>query len=86
MNLKAFINQQRGSAASLSRELGINPVLISYWSSGSRPVPAERCPSIERATGGLVRCEDLRPDVEWCVLRNARAHERDSAHLEGEAA
>jgi DNA-binding transcriptional regulator YdaS (Cro superfamily) len=32
-------------------------------------VPAEWCPTIERATGGQVRCEDLRPDVAWEVLR-----------------
>ena len=30
-------------------------------------VPAEYCPAIERETG--VRCEDLRPDVAWDVLR-----------------
>jgi len=32
-------------------------------------VPADYCPTIERVTGGAVRCEDLRPDVEWSVLR-----------------
>lgn len=32
-------------------------------------VPAEYCPLIERATEGAVRCEDLRPDVAWDVLR-----------------
>lgn len=32
-------------------------------------VPAEYCPLIERATDGKVRCEDLRPDVAWDVLR-----------------
>lgn len=30
-------------------------------------VPADYCPRIERVTG--VRCEELRPDVEWGVLR-----------------
>jgi DNA-binding transcriptional regulator YdaS (Cro superfamily) len=32
-------------------------------------VPAEYCPRIERATHGAVRCEDLRPDVDWAYLR-----------------
>lgn len=32
-------------------------------------VPAEYCPLIERATGGRVRCEDLRPDVAWAIVR-----------------
>jgi DNA-binding transcriptional regulator YdaS (Cro superfamily) len=33
-------------------------------------VPAEHCPEIERITG--VRCEELRPDVSWEVLRGKR--------------
>lgn len=32
-------------------------------------VPAEYCPAIEKATAGAVRCEDLRPDVDWAYLR-----------------
>jgi len=30
-------------------------------------VPAAYCPAIEKATG--IRCEELRPDIEWGVLR-----------------
>lgn len=30
-------------------------------------VPAEYCPRIELATGIL--CEELRPDIDWAVLR-----------------
>ena len=30
-------------------------------------VPAEKCPDIEALTG--VTCEELRPDVNWSVLR-----------------
>lgn len=33
-------------------------------------VPAERCPTIERLTGGEVTCEQLRPDVDWACLRS----------------
>lgn len=43
------------------------------WFRTQRQVPAEHCPAIERATGGAVRCEDLRPDVAWSVLRGAGA-------------
>ena len=32
-------------------------------------VPAEYCPQIERITSGAVRCEDIRPDVDWAYLR-----------------
>ena len=41
---------------------------VEHWVK-TGVVPAERCPAIEEATGGLVRCEDLRPDVRWDVLR-----------------
>lgn len=42
------------------------------WFNTARRVPAEKCPVIERATserGSPVRCEELRPDVPWGVLR-----------------
>ena len=42
---------------------------MSQMVGGTRPIPAEHCPAIERATGGAVRCEELRPDVAWSVLR-----------------
>lgn len=65
-----------GSQAGLARALGVHTSLPSQWLSGHRPVPAERCPAIERATNGLVRCEDLRPDVDWAYLRGT---EKDAA-------
>ena len=58
-----------GGQAKLARILGITPSMVSQWAIGIRPIPAERCPSIERATAGVVRCEDLRPDVDWTYLR-----------------
>lgn len=39
--------------------------VIFNWQT--RGVPAEYCPLIERETG--VRCEALRPDIAWGVLR-----------------
>jgi DNA-binding transcriptional regulator YdaS (Cro superfamily) len=35
-------------------------------------VPSDYCPAVERETalrGDVVRCEELRPDVAWEVLR-----------------
>jgi len=58
-----------GGASHLARALGVSVQVICNWRS--RGVPAERCPDIERATAGVVRCEDLRPDVAWAVLRQA---------------
>lgn len=45
---------------------------VTKWLKSPNPdqmPPAEYCPDIERATRGEVRCEELRPDVDWAVLR-----------------
>jgi DNA-binding transcriptional regulator YdaS (Cro superfamily) len=43
---------------------------IYQWKVSGR-VPADYCPDIEAITG--VRCEELRPDVNWSVLRVKKA-------------
>jgi len=68
MNLLDYTNQN-GGQTKLARALGLSAVVVHHWAHGIRPVPAERCPAIERATSGSVRCEDLRPDVDWGYLR-----------------
>lgn len=69
MVLSEYANLRRGSAILLSRLLGVSPVVVSQWQNKHRQVPAARCPAIEKATGGLVTCEELRPDVDWGYLR-----------------
>lgn len=58
--------RQHGSQTKLAQKLGRKKAAISRWMS--ERVPAEVCPEIEAITTG-VRCEDLRPDVNWSVLR-----------------
>lgn len=50
--------------------IGVTPGMVHQWSKGIRPVAAERCPEIEKATGGAVTCEELRPDIDWAYLRS----------------
>jgi DNA-binding transcriptional regulator YdaS (Cro superfamily) len=57
-----------GGASALARFIGVTPQAACNYRDG-REVPAEFCPTIERATNGAVRCEDLRPDVDWTYLR-----------------
>lgn len=59
-----------GGPSAFARELNATPQQVSNWRS--RGVPAEQCPKIERITKGAVKCEELRPDVEWWVLRGKR--------------
>lgn len=62
-----------GSQAALAAALGVTRAAIPQWKDQGRRVPAEHCPVIERLTDGQVTCEQLRPDIEWSVLRNAPA-------------
>ena len=55
-----------GGVSALARRLGRSPAVVQQWIKNR--VPAEYCPAIEAVTG--VRCEELRPDVQWGVLRN----------------
>jgi DNA-binding transcriptional regulator YdaS (Cro superfamily) len=72
-----------GGQATLAKLLGVTPPTVNQWVTGKRKIPVNRCPTIERVTGGEVRCEDLRHDVEWWVVRGtpplapARAEDRE---------
>lgn len=72
MTLNEYLNRSgRGEIARLARFIGIKPSIVSFWYAGIRQVPAERCPLVEQFTQGKVTCEELRPDVNWAVLRNS---------------
>lgn len=58
--------QKAGSVVALAKGIDAASSAPSMWKKRGR-VPAEKCPAIERLTG--VPCEDLRPDVDWAVLR-----------------
>jgi len=67
MDLKTYLNEERGRASRLAAAMGVTQVTVHGWAN--ERVPADRCPSIEAYTGAAVRCEDMRPDVDWAVLR-----------------
>ena len=58
--------EKAGGVGALAQKLGVAASAPSMWRARGR-VPAEHCPAIERETG--VRCEELRPDIAWSVLR-----------------
>ena len=58
-----------GSVTALAKAVGVTSSAPLMWKT-RKSVPAQHCPAIEQATGGAVRCEELRPDVLWSVLRN----------------
>lgn len=64
--------QLAGGISKIAQTLGVSVQAVYFWRAGSRQLPAEHCPVIERMTGGQIRCEDLRPDVDWGYLRGTR--------------
>lgn len=58
-----------GSMQSMADELGVTKGAVGQWKIDGRRIPAEHCPAIERLVAGQVRCENLRPDVDWGYLR-----------------
>lgn len=67
---RAIAHSNVGSQAALAGLMDISQPTVSEWVTGDRPVPAERCPAIERATDGAVTCDELRPDVAWTRVRD----------------
>lgn len=58
-----------------ARAIGVPLNLPAMWRKRGR-VPADHCPDIERETarrGRRIRCEAIRPDVDWSVLRKQPA-------------
>lgn len=68
MDLNTFL-QKRGACVEMARHLGVRSVMLSQWRYSVKKVPVARCIEIDRATGGAVRCEEMRPDVDWAYLR-----------------
>lgn len=58
-----------GDSVRLAKAIGCSKSAPSMWIKRGR-VPAGWCIAIEKATVGAVRCEELRPDIDWGYLRN----------------
>lgn len=70
-----------GGPAKLASILGVTVQAVCFWRDELRKLPAEHCPLIEQATGGKVRCEQLRPDLaeRWTYLRGTSPSSRNRA-------
>ena len=78
--------QHAGNTSSLARALGVSPQAVHFWRSGERKINAEMCILIEQATDGLVRCEELLPDIPWSVLRSKPAPPASATQPESQEA
>jgi DNA-binding transcriptional regulator YdaS (Cro superfamily) len=72
MDTKTALNeaiQKGGGITAFTQAVGAPSVnAVKQWRISG--VPAAYCPTIEEVTG--VKCELLRPEVRWSVLRNTQ--------------
>lgn len=67
MDLRTYLKKpgitQEGFADKVGE--GVSQGLVGQWLTGRTKITPDRAIEIEAATGGEVRCEDLRPDLDW---------------------
>jgi DNA-binding transcriptional regulator YdaS (Cro superfamily) len=68
---KAIRLGSNGNQTLFAKKIDESPQTVNNWLKRGR-VPAEHCPTIEKVFDGLVRCEELRPDVDWGYLRGTQ--------------
>jgi DNA-binding transcriptional regulator YdaS (Cro superfamily) len=61
--LRAWRESRRMTQTAVATLLGVSKVQVCRWESGSRAITAEQAGAIERATGGQITREELRPDI-----------------------
>lgn len=67
MDLKTYLDSERGRTSALAKAIGAHASDVSSWKTGARPIPVHFGLPIERETGGLVTRLELFP-VE--IIRN----------------
>jgi DNA-binding transcriptional regulator YdaS (Cro superfamily) len=52
---------------------------LNHITAGRKQAGVSLAINIERESGGAVRCEELRPDVDWAYIRNSKPARRRAA-------
>jgi DNA-binding transcriptional regulator YdaS (Cro superfamily) len=61
MDLKTYLQQT--TQTDLAHRLGVTQGLVHQWVTGKTRITAERAVEIEKATGGQVTRQELRPEL-----------------------
>ncbi|MEX3628444.1 MAG: YdaS family helix-turn-helix protein [Burkholderia sp.] len=61
MDLKTYLQQT--TQTDLAHRLGVTQGLVHQWVTGKTRITAERAVEIEKATGGQVTRQKLRPEI-----------------------
>ena len=71
MNAIAEAINGAGGPAKVARACHVSVQAVCFWRDGLRKLPADHCITLEKLNQGQVRCEAMRPDVDWAYLRSA---------------
>ena len=68
--LAQYLERLPGAAArdTFAAACGTSLQYLRHIAAGRKTPKVELCIAIERASGGSVRCEGLRPDIDWLYL------------------
>lgn len=66
MDLKTYIQKNRGAGKAIAKALKVAPAFISHMANGHRSVSSINAVAIEKATKGVVSRKDLRP-TDWAL-------------------
>jgi DNA-binding transcriptional regulator YdaS (Cro superfamily) len=70
MDLKTYINQlEAAELEEFAKATSSSVGHLRNITGGLRQAGEALAISIEKASGGAVTCEELRPDVDWAYLR-----------------
>ncbi|BCX51635.1 hypothetical protein CTYAZ2_12170 [Comamonas testosteroni] len=81
--LLAYLNSlQKADRLSLATRCQTSEGYLRKAISMGQRLGESLCINLDRESGGAIRCEDLRPDVDWAYLRTARELAQQSAAKE----
>jgi DNA-binding transcriptional regulator YdaS (Cro superfamily) len=73
MTLTDYLKAPTIDAEAFAKSCGTTLGQLKQIAYGYRNANPALAINIERESGGAVRCEDLRPDVDWKYIRSAKA-------------
>ncbi|RKS87300.1 YdaS antitoxin of YdaST toxin-antitoxin system [Orbus hercynius] len=69
--------KRTGSQRAFAKICGVSQPAVSNWLKGKSKIGEDKAMLVEIALDGEITCEELRPDVNWSVLRNKKATKRN---------
>lgn len=58
-----------GTQSELAKAINVSRAQVWQWLNNINSVSVEKAIEIEDKTNGVVRCEELRRDINWSVIR-----------------